>query len=79
MKYYIETEESLKDFQFWGNALTTIEKVILYDEEYGTSFWSWLCEKADELFTGQQFCTENDINNWMSDIVPDYEELAEIF
>lgn len=79
MTYSVAVEKSLRDFEFWGDALPVVEKIVVYDEANGTQFWNFVTDRADHIFNGEKGHTEEDINSWMALSVPLMKELKEVF
>lgn len=77
MKYYVD--ESLNDFNFWGQADINAGMIKDYDIENGTSFWNIAVETADEIFNDDASLSKTDVNDWMAFDVPDDPTYAEIF
>lgn len=73
-----KVEETLDEFQFWGDANNTVDAIMKYDDEHGTNKWEQLCSMAEEFFS-EGLNTGTDINDWVAYNVPDYEEFQEIF
>lgn len=79
MIYSVVVEKSLRDFEFWGDALPVVEKIITYDEANGTQFWNFIIDRAEKTFNDERSHAEEDVNSWMSLSVPLMKELKEVF
>lgn len=75
-----KVEETLDEFQFWGDANNTVSAIMDYDDKNGTQKWEELCDLAEEIFSGEdKIYTGTDINDWVAYDIPSYDEFKEIF
>lgn len=76
-----KVEEAFEDFEFWGEAKNTIEQLLAYDDEHGTSHYEEVAAFAEELFNEGEDYTSTDINDWVAFDVPDMldESWSEVF
>lgn len=78
---FYRVDDSFDDFQFWGEAMNTIDLLTAYDDEHGTHHYREVADMAEELFNEGEDYTATDINDWVAFDVPNMldESWSEVF
>lgn len=74
-----KVDESLDDFEPWGNAEEIRSIIWAYDDEHNTHFWNQACSLADDIFNDGESYTATDVNDWLAFDLPNDLDFAEVF